>query len=254
MGSTMLERVIAERQRALQRAVGEELRRARLDGDLSMRSVSEAAGLHHSHLARIETGARPASIDAVAALAAAMGYDVSIRLFASSGPRVRDRIQVRMIEALLEALHRRWTARLEVPVYRPVRGVIDVVLQDRETSDLLAGEGHSALHVVEQQLRWAGQKAEALPSARGWPWSDSLAEPRIGRMLLLRSSAANRQLVLAFPRTFRAAYPASSSDAVEALTGDSRPWPGAAIVWVQVDGGATRLLRGSPRGVPDPLR
>jgi transcriptional regulator with XRE-family HTH domain len=254
MGSTALERAIAERQRALRRAVGEELRRARQEGDLSMRAVSRAAGLHHSHLPRIEAGERFPSADALVALAAVMGYEVSIRLFASSGPRTRDGIQVRMIEALLRVLHRRWLPRLEVAVYRPVRGVIDVVLQDRVTSDLVAGEGHSALHVVEQQLRWAGQKADALPSAAGWPWADVLDGPRIGRLLLLRSSAANRELVRALPHTFATGYPASSADAVRALTAGDRPWPGAAIVWVQVEGRETRLLRGTPRGIPDVWR
>jgi transcriptional regulator with XRE-family HTH domain len=249
MGSTMLERTIAERQRLLRRAVGEELHRARLDEGLSLRHVGAAAGFHASHLPRIEAGERQPSLDALVALAAAMGHEVSIRLYPGSGPRVRDHIQVRMIEALLAVLHPRWKARLEVAVYRPVRGVIDVVLQDRETGEVVAGEGHSMLHSVERQVRWAGQKADALSSARGWPWSDRPANPAVGRMLLLRSTATTRSLVQAVPVTFETAYPASTADAVEALTTSGRPWPGHAIVWVQVDGAATRLLAGPPRGI-----
>ena len=95
-----------------------------------------------------------------------------------------------MIEALLTALHPRWTPHLEVAVYRPVRGVIDVVLQDRDTLDLVAGEAHSLLHTVEGQLRWAGQKADSLASATGWPWADAVETPRTGRLLLLRSCSA----------------------------------------------------------------
>ena len=130
MGSTNLERRIADRQRDARRALGAELRKARLDANLSIRSVSAAAGLHHSHLPRIEIGKRSPSQDALVALATVMGRDVSIRLFESATPQVRDRIQVRMVEALLASLHQRWTPRLEVAVHRPVRGVIDVVLQD----------------------------------------------------------------------------------------------------------------------------
>lgn len=249
MGSTLLERAIAERQRFLRRAIAEQLKRVRLDEELSMRQVAAAAGLHFSHLPRIEAGERQPSLDALVALATAMGHDVSIRLYPGNGPRVRDHIQVRMIEALLAALHPRWIARLEVAVHRPVRGVIDVVLQDRELGDVVAGEGHSALHSVEHQVRWAGQKADAIVSARGWPWSDRPDEPRIGRLLILRSTTAMRSLVETLPATFRTAYPARTVDAVTALTTAGAPWPGHAIVWVEVDGTRTRLLRGAPRGM-----
>ena len=249
MGNSALERAIAERQRSLRRSLGEELRDVRLAGDLSMRAVSAAAGLHFSHLPRIEAGERLPSLDALVALSTAMGHDVSIRLFPSGGPRVRDRIQVRMIEALLAVLHPRWVARLEVAVYRPARGVIDVVLQDRESQDIVAGEGHSALHAVERQLRWAGEKADALPSARGWPWADTLEPPRGGRLLLLRSSVATRYLVRTVPQTFRVAYPASPEAAFGALTGSSARWPGAAMLWVEVDGTATRILEHAPHGL-----
>lgn len=140
MGNTSMERRIAERQREARRSIGRELREARLTANLSMRQVSAAAGLHHSHLPRIEAGERWPSQEALVALATVMGFDTSIRLFQSNGPRIRDRIQALMIEALLAVLHQRWTARLEVAVYRPVRGVIDVVLRDRDTDDIVAGE------------------------------------------------------------------------------------------------------------------
>jgi transcriptional regulator with XRE-family HTH domain len=225
------------------------VRRVRLDGNVSLRRLGQAIGVDPSHLARAETGDRSLSLDALAAAAAGLGHDVSVRLFPAIGPRVRDHLQVRMVEALLESLHPRWIARLEVAVHRPVRGVIDVVLQDRVRGDLVAAEVHSALHAVEQQLRWAGQKADALPSATGWPWIDRPEPPAISRLLILRSSVAMRGLVAAVPRTFAAAYPATTRAAIEALTGGTDPWPGDAVVWVNVDGAATRLLAGPPRGV-----
>lgn len=249
MGSTNTERVIAARQREARRRLGEELRTARQTANLSMRSISAAAGLHHSHLPRIEIGQRSPSLDALVALATVLGRSVSIRLFEDTVPVLRDRIQVLMIEALLAALHARWMARLEVAVTWPIHGVIDVVLQDRATLDLVAGEGHSLLHTVEGQLRRAGEKADSLPSAAGWPWADTLEPPTIGRLLLLRSCSQMHELVRSLPATFAAAYPGSTEQAVRALTGPTERWPGAAIVWVSVDGKDTRLLHGVPREV-----
>jgi transcriptional regulator with XRE-family HTH domain len=250
MGRTTLEQVIADRQRSHRRAIGEELRRVRLEAGLSIRSVSRAAGVDPAHLSRIETGERACSHDALVALSAAMGHVPSTRLFPTDGPRVHDHIQVRMIEALLRMLHQRWSPRLEVPVYRPARGVIDVVLVDRETSEVVAGEGHSALHTVEHQLRWAGLKADSLPSASGWPWSSGAGgSARIGRLLLLRSSRAMIELVRGLPTVFGTAYPADPRVAYAALTAGDVRWPGAAILWVTIDGADSRVIDGLPRAL-----
>ena len=248
MGSTELERRIRDRQRVIARTLGDECRQARLDAGLSLRALSRVTGLDASHLRRIELADRDASLDAAVAIATALGRDLSLRLFPSSGPRIRDHVQARMIEALLEVLDPRWLARLEVPVYHPVRGVIDVVLQERETHALLAGEGHSQIRAAEQQLRWAAEKADALPSARGRPWADLLEPPPVSRLLLLRSTEATRAVVRSLPATFRAAYPGPTRDAYRALTTSER-WPGSAIVWVDVSGARTRVLHGPPRGL-----
>jgi hypothetical protein len=72
--------------------------------------------------------------------------------------------------------------------------------------------------------------------------------PTVSRLLLLRSSAANRELVVTLPETMHAAYPASTEAAVDALR-RGRPWPGAAILWVDIAGRATRVLDSSPRSV-----
>ena len=254
MGDTRLQHLVRERQRDLRRALAVELRRVLAIRRISLRALGGAIGVDPSHLSKVLAGDTAISHDALVAVATGLGYDVSVRLFESTGPRVRDRIQSRMIEALLEALHPRWTPRLEVAVHRPVKGVIDVVLQDREAPVLVAGEGHSALAAVEGQIRWAGQKAEALESARGWPWARRSALPRVDRLLLLRSCAANHELVADLPATFRAAYPADTRDAVAALRLPGIAWPGSAIAWVRVDGVETRLMDEAPRAVAAALR
>ncbi len=229
------------------KAIGRELRRIRQDEGVSLRALGAACGVDPSHLARAELGRHSLSTDALVAAADVLGCDVSVRLFPRRAPTIRDRLQVLMLDALLGSLHHRWTPRLEVAVYRPVRGVIDVVLVDSITPDLVAGEGHSQLHTVEGQLRWAGQKADALPSAAGYPWADRLDTPPVGRLLLLRSCAATHALVRDAPNVFRAAYPGDTRMAVAALTGKTERWPGAAIVWVEIDGKSSRLLQGEPR-------
>jgi transcriptional regulator with XRE-family HTH domain len=249
MGATRIQRAIADRQQAARASVAAELRRVVATEQVSLRAIGRAAGVDPGHLSRVIRGQAALSPDALVAVATSLGYDLSVRLFESTGPRIRDRVQARMIDALLGVLHERWLPRLEVAVYRPVRGVIDVVLQDQETWDVVAGEGHSALASAEGQLRWAGQKADALPSAAGWPWAPGPAVPRVGRLLLLRSCAANHALVASLVHTFRVAYPGAAADAMESLRIGSRPWPGAAIVWVRVDGAATRLLDDAPKVV-----
>jgi transcriptional regulator with XRE-family HTH domain len=247
MGATRLQRAIHARQLDLRHALAAELRRVLATEGVSLRALGAAIGVDPSHLSRVVGGDHAISHDALVAVATGLGYDVSVKLFEGTGPRVRDRVQARMLEALVETLHARWFPRLEIAVYRPVRGVIDVVLQDRETFDLVAGEGHSALWAVEQQVRWAGQKADSLDSARGWPWTDAPCEPRVGRLLLLRSCTANHELVATLPATFSAAYPGATDLAVAALRSGDVPWPGSAIVWVRMDGAETRLMDDTPR-------
>jgi hypothetical protein len=52
-------------------------------------------------------------------------------------------------------------------VYRPTRGVIDLVLTEPRTSEVIGGEAHSEIRAAERQLRHAAEKVDALPSAPG---------------------------------------------------------------------------------------
>ena len=77
-----------------------------------------------------------------------------------------------------------------------------------------------------------------------------LGRPRpVSRVLLLRSAPSTRQAVILAEDLFAAAFPARMSDAVEALRDPSRPWPGAALLWMSVAGGEARLLHRPPPGI-----
>jgi len=245
----------------------------RLDAGLSIRRLAAEAGIDDGYLGQVERGEREPSLTVLVTIATALGGDTHVRLYPGTGPRLRDPIQARIVEALLRAAHPRWLPRVEVAVFRPARGVIDVVLQDRETPTVVAIEVHSELRRLEQQLRWAGEKAASLPTASFWSiepdgnaveLATNTVEPdgnavelatntvelatntSIHKLLILRSARTNRELSERFAHTLAVAYPASAIVAYRALTEPNVKWPGSALLWATVDGDEARLLDGAP--------
>ena len=190
--------------------MGDELRRLRLDAGVSLRQLGEVTGLDPSHLARIEKGRANGSVEALSAISIALGADLSFRFFADAGPRLHDRYQAPMIEALIRSLDRSWMPRLEVVVPGNARGVADIVLRHRRRPLLVIGEAQSQIRRLEQQLRWISEKAEAFRAA----------DPRqeVVKLLLLRSTAATRGIVNQFGGTLSTAYPARAIELFDALT------------------------------------
>ena len=207
--------------------------------------MAEHAGIDFGYLAQVERGDREPSISVLAAIAEVLGADLSIRLYPNTGPIVRDHTQARMVEELLRIAHPRWRRMTEVPVYKPARGRIDVVLHDPQPAAVIATEVHSRMRRLEQQLGWAQLKAESMPSADFWRFADS---PTVGQLLVIRSTRATRELARRFEATLRAAYPALVADAFGALVGTDA-WPGNALIWADVTGDAVRVLDRPPRGI-----
>lgn len=141
-------------------------------------------------------------------LGVALGADLSIRYFTGTGARIHDRFQAPMIEELLRVLDERWTARLEVPIPRPGRGVVDVLLEDRSSPTTVVGEAQSEFRRIEEQLRWVAEKAQAIESP----------DRSVSRLLVLRSTVATREISRRYRSILSAAYPARTSDVVDALT------------------------------------
>jgi transcriptional regulator with XRE-family HTH domain len=231
-------RELARRERELRRAIGHQLLTIREDGGLTRAEVARAAGIDRAHYSRIEVGERGASLDVLTAVGAVLGCDLSVRYFPGSGPRIRDRFQAPIVEALIGILDQSWVPQPEVPVHRPVRGVIDLVL--RRTIEVIACEIQSELRRLEQVIRWSGEKAAALGLAEEHPAS---------RLLLVRSTAQTREVARRFEATLGAAFPTPSIDAFRALTQPAEAWPGPAILWARLEGGRAEILEGPPRGV-----
>ena len=239
---------IQRRSAEVRRAFGNDVRMIRTDAGITPTQLATAAGISRPHLWGIETGRSEATTEVLVRIGQALGADVSVRLYPGTGPQIRDHIQAAIAEALLGDLDSRWKRFLEVPVYRPVRGVIDLVLHDAASHLILAAEIQSELRRLEQVVRWSHQKRDALASADLWAFASSAQTPTISGLLLLRSTRATRRVVNDHAALLASAFPARTRDAITSLTG-SAPWRGAAIVWASVEKGRAELIDGPPRSV-----
>lgn len=241
-----IDRAVKRRHRETVRSFGRDALRLRTDTGATQAQVSDLAGIDRSHYSRIEAGTANASLETLVAISTVLGADISVRLYPGTGPRLTDRHQARMVEILLRSLSDDWRPHVEVPVSRPSRGVIDAVLERPAARLLVATEAYSELRRLEQQIRWSADKAASLGS------SDLVGpgpEFTASRLLVLRSTAATRQLARAFEATLHAAYPARTADVLAALR-DRADWPGPGIVWIRIEGERVEVLDGPPRGVP----
>ena len=248
MSRTSVARATVRRMRRINLETGEQVRRLRLDAGVSLSEISRMVGVHRSHIARIESGAVHPSLAVLTAIGVALGADLSVRFFAGSGPRLHDRFQAAMIEAFLRELDPRWRIELEVPISRPARGVIDLVLADRLDPVIVVTEAQSQIRRLEEQVRWAREKAAGLADHLDRA-GQAPTDRRISQLLILRSTVATREIAVRYRATLAAAYPARTDSVVRALTSPTTPWPGAGIVWMRFEGGRAVLMRHPPRGV-----
>ena len=211
------------------------------DAGVTQRALAAASGVPQAYISRILAGETRPSLETYARITAALGADLTVRIYPNTGPGIRDRHQARILEALLSILHPRWHPFTEVVVRRPSRGWIDAVLHDPRADLLVATELQSELRRLEQIVRWSAEKAASLPSWDGW--TPLGGEPQVSRLLVVRRTRATRTIAAEFGRQLRVAYPAHPDDAIAALTGGA-PWPGPALVWATIDGDLTRLVPG----------
>ena len=242
------------RHRDMRRALGADLRGMREDCGATLTSIAAAAGIDRAHLYRIELGEVDASLGVLVAVSTALGARLSLKAYPDSGPRIRDRHQAAMIDALLRSLDPRWRRLPEVAVHRPARGYIDAVLADLDEPSgaiIVATEAQSELRRLDQLIRWSLDKAESLPSADAWRFlaAADRPEPTVSRLLLIRSTAATRDVATRFAHVLATAYPALPADLLRSLTTPEAPWPGAGILWARVENGSATILDRPPRGV-----
>lgn len=233
---------------AAARSMSEDIRRLREDAGLSRAMLASEAGLDRTFLGRIEDGRLRPSLNTYARIAGALGADLSARLYPNTGPSIHDGHQVRILEALLAEVHPLWQRYLEVAVRHPARGWIDLVLQDAANRLVVAVEVQSTLPRLEQLIRWAGEKATSLPSWEGYAQLGPV-DTR-SQLLVVRATRSTMELGRDVARQLEVAYPAHPQDALAALRA-GRPWPGPALIWVDIRAHAIRF---SQRRATEPVR
>lgn len=223
--------------------MAEDIDRLCRDAGVTFATLARAAGIPHSFLDRIRAGKAAPSIETYAKLAIPLGADLSTRLYANTGPTIRDRHQARILEALLPIAAPIWRPYTEVTIWRPSHGSIDLVLHRQNARVWIAVEIESELRRLEQTVRWSREKAESLPSSSIWSDADagSAGAPKISRLLIVRRTRATQTVAREFSRQLAVAYPAHPEDALAALRGTA-PWPGAALIWADIKPDGVRFL------------
>jgi transcriptional regulator with XRE-family HTH domain len=240
--------IVGRRTAELDRAIGNDVQRLRLDAGLTHRALAAAADIDPGYLSQLEHGLREPSLTVLQSIATALGADLAVRLYPNTGPAVHDRIQSAILDALVGELASVWRRVLEAAVHRPARGVIDAVLYLPDDNLFVATEVESRIDRLEQEIRWSTQKAESLPSSAVWRFATGDRPARISRLLVVRATRATRELAMRYPDLLTVAYPASAHLAFRALHGEV-PWPGDALLWADVDAGVATIRSRPPRGV-----
>jgi transcriptional regulator with XRE-family HTH domain len=98
------------------RAIGRELRAARIDRGLSTRAVADAMGCSHSKVVRIDRAESPdVTLLSLNQYGAAVGIDVSVRAFAGGAP-IRDAGHAKLLLRFRDHLHASIGWATEVPL------------------------------------------------------------------------------------------------------------------------------------------
>ncbi len=141
--------------------LGTELRIARLTAGLTQSQLAAMAGVSQPFVSLVERGRRRADLSTACALASGAGHDLSLKLFPTATPSLRDSGQLSLVESIARRAHPSWRIRMEEPVGRG----------DRRCADLLLIGPDEVIHVeverwlvdFQAQLRAAQLKREALP-------------------------------------------------------------------------------------------
>jgi len=205
----------AARGRALTADILSELRRARLDRNLTEADLARTLGMSSSQYSRIERGlTRGITIGQASVLLAAVGMDLAARAYASGEP-LRDAAHAALIERLRALAHPSLRVLTEVPFPTP---------GDRRAWD-----------VVIAGAAWRhGYEAETRPRDRQALERRVALKARDGDVdavsLVLLDSRHNRAFVRAHAGVLQARFPVPPRRALESLRAGDDPGGGSVIL------------------------
>jgi transcriptional regulator with XRE-family HTH domain len=228
-----------ERSAYLAKRVGLGLRESRRAGRLTQAQVADRAGLSQPFWSRLERGAaQHATLETLAACAAAVGTELALFLQAMPGASLPRDVEHLRRQQLVIALAREggWTALPEHAIDPDARrsGSIDVELERAARREVAVVEILDLMADGGDAMRGLGDKVTAVRRA-------APAGCTVAGLLVLRRTARNRAIVREFADLFAARFAGSSTDWLAALRDLGRPMPKAdGLVWSSVDG--RRLL------------
>jgi len=201
--------------RELTATVLNELRLARLDRNLSGATLADAAGISAAQYSRIERGlVGGLSIEQASTLLAAVGLDLSIRVYPDGQP-------------LRDAAHAALLDRLRGEVHRSLRVLSEVVFPnpaDRRACDLVV-VGPSWRHAFEAETR--PRDLQALERRLALKLRDGGVD---AVSLLLLDSRYNRAFVRDHAVALRERFPVPGGRALELLRAGVDPGAGSVIL------------------------
>ena len=205
----------SRRSKAAVAAVGEEIRRARLEHGLSQAAVGAAAGVSRSQVSRIERGGvLNVSVRVLARLAAAVGLDLSVRAYPGGEP-IRDAPHVALLRRLRAAVGNGWAWRAEVPVGpEGDQRAWDAVLARREVR--VAVEAETRVRDFQALVRRVALKQRDSGVA--------------SVLLLLTDTRWNRRIVREFAIEWREAFPVDRRRALASLSAGEDPGGNAIVL------------------------
>jgi transcriptional regulator with XRE-family HTH domain len=214
---------MARRQAAeLVRRVGRELRIARVTLGLSQVELARRVGIPQSSISEIERGALAANLARHSRLAAAVGMQLSVRLYPNGQIGLRDSGQLSIAQLLIAQAHAAWRPILEHPIGQaPDLRAADLVLIS--SVEVIHVEIERNLGDFQAQLRGGTLKRNDLATRYAQP---------VRFVLVLPDTARLRRIVQAYAPAITAAMPRNSREVLTALR-SGEPLGADGLLWVR---------------------
>lgn len=194
--------------------VGRLVRAVRVDRGLTQGQVARMTGVSQRTVARAEGGDLHAiSLDALERVAVGLGIRLRLdaRWQGGDGDRLMDREHAAVVEAVVAELRRLgWEVVLEYTFnHYGERGSVDVIGWHALSGSLVIIEVKSRLLDLQDLLASLGRKIRIVPDRladeRGWE------VVRVGRVVALPGTTANRGVIERHRATFDASFPSRAS-------------------------------------------
>lgn len=201
--------------------VGSDARTARISTGWTQRTVAMRSRVSQASVSRLEAGDPRLSLILVSRIVAALGMDLSVKLFPAGGIGLRDSGQLALAEALRGEAHQSWRIGFEVPTREDGRQAADLVLFG--ASGGLHIELESRLADFQAQLRSGYLKRDGLQHRYA---------SRFAFVLALRDTPGNRAAVRMHRAVIGSALPATPTQVWHSIR-NGAPLSDDGLLWIR---------------------